>query len=186
MKNDPRNTQARVQEFKLKVHFRSYRSCQPQWTDTWYRSKLFDCLAMDQLMDRRKPIKTKNVKKRRRTVWNAINIAVIGLSANQDSFAAVSVSEQLSQTEQLTIDVNSIDRFSRSLDHLLPSFGPVETEPDENFSNFEPEDDCTKFDCASLCTSMDEIHQLLRWELIEGKQRYHLSNSKVTFLQPEQ
>ena len=66
------------------------------------------------------------------------------MSANQDSFAAVSVSEQLSQTEQLTIDVNSIDRFSRSLDHLLPSFGPVETEPDENFSNFEPEDDCTK------------------------------------------
>ena len=100
---------------------------------------------MDQLMDRRKPIKTKNVKKRRRTelrtVRNAINI---GLSANQDSFAAVS--EQLSQTEQLTIDVNSIDRFSRSLDHLLPSYGPVETEPDENFSNFEPEDDCTKYD----------------------------------------
>ena len=90
-------------------------------------------------MDRGKPIKTKNVKKRRRTVRNAINI---GLSANQDSFAAVS--EQLSQTEQLTIDVNNIDRFSRSLDHLLPSFGPVETEPDENFSNFEPEDDCTK------------------------------------------
>ena len=90
---------------------------------------------MDQLMDRGKPIKTKNVK-RRRTVRNAISI---GLSANQDSFAAVS--EQLSQTEQLTIDVNSIDRFSRSPDHLLPSFGPVETEPDENFSNFEPEDD---------------------------------------------
>ena len=102
-------------------------------------------------MDRRKPIKTKNVKKRRRTVRNAINIAVIGLSANQDSFATVSVSEQLSQTEQLTIDVNSIDRFSRSLDHLLPSFGPVETEPDENFSNFEPEDDCTK--SASLANA---------------------------------
>ena len=82
---------------------------------------------MDQLIDRRKPIKTKNVKKIRRTIRNAINI---GLSANQDSFAAVSVSEQLSQTEQLTIDVNSIDRFSRSLDHLLPSFGPV-----ENFEN---------------------------------------------------
>ena len=73
------------------------------------------------------------------------------MSANQDSFAAVSVSEQLSQTEQLTIDVNSIDRFSRSLDHLLPSFGPVETEPDENFSNFEPEDDCTK--SASLANA---------------------------------
>ena len=73
------------------------------------------------------------------------------MSANQDSFAAVSVSEQLSQTEQLTIDVNSIDRFSRSLDHLLPSFGPVETKPDENFSNFEPEDDRTK--SASLANA---------------------------------
>ena len=38
----------------------------------------------------------------------------------------------------------------------------------------------------NMFTSMDEIHQLLRWELIEGKQSYHLSNSKVTFLQPEQ
>ena len=97
-------------------------------------------------MDRRKPMKTKYVKKRRRTVRNAINI---GLSANQDSFVAVS--DQLSQTEQLTIDVNSIDRFSRSLDHLLPSFGPVETEPDENFSNFKPGDDCTK--SASLANA---------------------------------
>ena len=68
---------------------------------------------------------------------------------SKDSFAAVS--GQLSQTEQLTIDVNSIDRFSRSLDHLLPSFGSVETEPDENFSNFEPEDDCTK--SASLANA---------------------------------
>ena len=105
-------------------------------------------------MDRRKPIKTKNVKKKRRTelrtVRNAINI---GFSANQDSFAAVS--EQFIQTEQLTIDVNSIDRFSRSLDHLLPSYGPVETEPDENFSNFEPEDDCTK--SASLANAGNGI-----------------------------
>ena len=35
-------------------------------------------------------------------------------------------------------------------------------------------------------TSVDEIYQFLLQEFIEGKQSYHLSNSKVTFLQPEQ
>ena len=104
----------------------------------------------------------------------AINIAVIGLSANQDSFAAVSVSEQLSQTEQLTIDVNSIDRFSRSLDHLLPSFGPVETEPDENFSNFEPEDDCTKSASLANAGIANDTEGVIRQDLQLSQQEFEL------------
>ena len=36
------------------------------------------------------------------------------------------------------------------------------------------------------CHSVDEIHQLFLWEVIEGRKSRHLSNLKVIFLRPEQ